>query len=200
MEVQILSPRLFEQPLSPRAHRLRWLPNAITVARLIGVPFLLWLLLTAPGPTSVLCGVLFAVLAFTDLVDGHLARVLNARTGFGRIADPLADRLLMAVGLIGLIALGRFSWPGPVIILARDALSMVGFVLLARRGPVMRVDLGGKLSSALNMTVVAVGLIVGAVWVDLLLWVAVVLSVVTFGNYVRRAVTGLHVTDERQVR
>ena len=182
--------------MSPDAHRLRWLPNTVTVARLIGVPFLLWLLLTAPGPTSILGGVLFLVLAFTDLLDGHLARVLNARTRFGRIADPLADRLLMVVGLIGLIMLGRFAWPGPAIILARDVLSVVGFVLLARRGPVMGVDTGGKVSSALNMVGVALGLIVGAAWVDLLLWMAVALSVVTFGNYVRRAVTGLHVTDD----
>ncbi len=178
---------------------MRWLPNAITVARLIAVPFLLWLLLSEAGPTSVTGAVLFAVLAFTDLVDGRLARLLDAQTSFGRIADPLADRLLMAVGLIGLLVLGRFPWPGPAIILIRDALIMVGFVLLVRRGIGLRVEMAGKISSALNMMVVALGLITAAVWVDVLLWVAVALSVVTFANYARRAVVRLHTAHTHDV-
>ena len=148
---------------------------------------------------SVTGAVLFAVLAFSDLVDGRLARLLDAQTSFGRIADPLADRLLMAVGLIGLLVLGRFPWPGPAIILIRDVLTMVGFVLLVRRGVGLRVETAGKVSSALNMTMVALGLITAAVWVDVLLWVAVALSVVTFANYARRAAVRLRTAHPRDV-
>ncbi|MEI7794838.1 MAG: CDP-alcohol phosphatidyltransferase family protein, partial [Thermoleophilia bacterium] len=70
--------------------RLRWLPNAITIARLAGLPVLLVMVLQADGPTYLAAGILFAILAFSDLVDGFLARALNAQTTFGRIADPLA--------------------------------------------------------------------------------------------------------------
>jgi len=177
--------------VSTLAHRLRWLPNAITIARLACLPVLLAMLLTAEGPTYLPAAIFFAVLAFSDLVDGALARVLHATSNFGRIADPLADRLLMAVGLLGVLALGRFAWPGPVIILVRDVLTMVGFLWLARAGAAMRVDFAGKVSSGLNMGVVAVGMAFAADYISWVFLAAVILSVLTFANYVRIAVIRL---------
>ena len=175
--------------------RLRWLPNAITITRLACLPVLLVMLLLAPGPTSLSAAIFFAVLALTDFADGILARALDARTNFGRIADPLADRLLMAVGLIGVLVLGRFWWPGPLIILVRDALTIVGFVWLARRGVVMKIDFMGKVSSGLNMGVVAVGMAFAADYINWVFLAAVILSVLTFVNYVRIAVVRLRAPD-----
>jgi CDP-diacylglycerol--glycerol-3-phosphate 3-phosphatidyltransferase len=177
--------------VSTLAHHLRGLPNAITIARLACLPVLLAMLLTAEGPTYLPAAIFFAVLAFSDLVDGALARLLHATSNFGRIADPLADRLLMAVGLIGVLALGRFAWPGPVIILVRDVLTMVGFLWLARVGAGMRVDFAGKVSSGLNMGVVAVGMAFAADYISWVFLAAVILSVLTFANYVRIAVMRL---------
>ena len=174
--------------MSVMGRRLRWLPNAITIARLAGLPVLLVMVLQADGPTYVPAAILFAILAFSDLLDGFLARALHAQTNFGRIADPLADRLLMAVGLIGVMAMGRFDWPGPTIILVRDIGAMVAFVLLARVGVVMRIDLAGKVSSALNMGTVAVALGFAGQWIDWVFAVAVVVSILTAVNYVRIAI------------
>ena len=77
--------------MSGMAHQLRWLPNAITIARLACLPVLLVMLLTAEGPTSLPAAIFFAALALTDLIDGALARALKATSNFGRIADPGAE-------------------------------------------------------------------------------------------------------------
>ncbi len=173
--------------------RLRWLPNALTVGRLAALPLLAGVLLTAEGPTSPAAAWLFAGIAMTDFVDGRLARALNAETTFGRLADPLADRMLVAVGLVGLIVLGRIHPAGPLIVLGRDLIAVAGAVLLRNRGLDLRVDMLGKTSSALVMAAIALALVAEAAWIDALFWAGVVLSVVAFANYARtvaRALSG----------
>lgn len=162
---------------------MRWLPNAITVLRLLALPVLVWLVVRADGPTSGLVAWTFAAIGATDFIDGRLARALKAESTFGRIADPFADRMLMAVGLVALIALDRFAWPGPVIILVRDAVAIVAFVVLARKGVTLRVDMAGKISSTVAMFAVGFGLLLDQAWVDWFFWFAAVLSVATFLNY-----------------
>ncbi len=166
-----------------RATRLRWLPNALTVGRLAGLP-VLWAVFTrGRGPSRPAAG-LFAVAALTDMADGMLARRLGAQTTFGRITDPLADRLLVAVALIGLIRRRRLHPLGPVVLLARDAASIVGFAMLWKRGAQPRVDTAGKLSSALSMAATALALGWRRRWIDRLFAVAVVASIATFVRYV----------------
>lgn len=162
---------------------LRMLPNALTAARLAALPVLLVILAREPGPTSVTAGLLFGAVAATDWIDGILARRLHAETAFGRIADPLADRLLMAVALVGLILLDRVHWAAPALLLARDAALMAGFVALARRGLVMRVDMAGKVSSALAMFGAGGCLLFAGAWVEVILWAAVALALATLANY-----------------
>lgn len=174
------------EPAGPAPpHPLRWVPNALTVARLVSLPVLLAVVLTADGPTSTLAAALFAVVAMTDFVDGKLARALHAESRFGQIADPLADRLLMAVGLVGVITLGRLHWAGPTVILVRDVMSIVAFAWYAKHGVLLRVDFAGKTSSALAMIATGVVLAVDAVWADVLFWVAVAGSLATLANYAR---------------
>lgn len=176
------------------ALRLRWLPNAITILRLLSLPVLLAWCIMADGPSFPL-GIFFGAIAITDLIDGRLAALLDARTTLGRILDPLADRLLMVVGLVGLLVLGRFPWPAPAIILLRDVASILGFWWLARRGVLMEIDFAGKVSSGFNMGCVAVGLAISATWVDTVFWCAVGLSVLTFLNYVGVAVGRVRAED-----
>jgi cardiolipin synthase (CMP-forming) len=168
----------------PRS-RYWWVPNALTGSRLAAIPILAAIIWTAPGPVIAIGGLLFGAIAITDFIDGKLARALSAESRFGAIADPLADRLLVAVGLIGLLMLGRFHWIGPVAILARDAVSIVAGTVLVRRGIPLGIDTAGKVASAVVMFGVGFGVGLEALWVDILFWSGVVLSVATFINYAR---------------
>ncbi|MCB0881199.1 MAG: CDP-alcohol phosphatidyltransferase family protein [Thermoleophilia bacterium] len=166
-----------------RSHPLAWVPNALTVGRLAALPLLALMLWRADGPTDPASAWLFAAVGLTDLLDGYLARRWHAETAFGRVADPFADRMLVAVGLIGLILLDRFPAAGPLVILGRDAITMLAVVALARSGLDLRVDFLGKSSSALVMAATALALVSTADWIDGLFWVAVGLSLVAFGHY-----------------
>ncbi len=166
---------------------MRALPNILTLVRLAALPLLAWLLLTAEGPTAPWAGLVFGVVAATDLADGYLARRFHAESRFGRIADPLADRLLVVVGLIGLIVLDRVHPAGPAILMGRDILIMVAFGWLLKQGVEMRVDFWGKASSALAMIGTGGCMLLDQLWVDAIFWAAVVLSVVTFLHYGRVA-------------
>jgi CDP-diacylglycerol--glycerol-3-phosphate 3-phosphatidyltransferase len=171
--------------------RLRWLPNALTIARLAALPVLLVVLIRADGPTSAPAAAIFGVVGVTDFLDGILARRLGAESRFGRIADPLADRLLVLIGLVGVILLDRLNPVGPAILIARDVLSVAAFALLMRRGIEMRVDMAGKVSSALAMVATGGAILLDQTWVDVLFWVAVGMAVATLLNYSREAATAL---------
>jgi CDP-diacylglycerol---glycerol-3-phosphate 3-phosphatidyltransferase len=166
---------------------VRALPNALTILRLAALPVLIVMLVRAEGPTAPWAGLLFGVVAATDLADGYLARRFGAETRFGRIADPLADRLLVVVGLVGLVLLDRIHPAGPAILIARDVLIVVAFGGLLRKGIEMRVDLAGKASSALAMVGTGGAMLLDQPWVDAIFWAAVALSVATFANYARLA-------------
>jgi CDP-diacylglycerol--glycerol-3-phosphate 3-phosphatidyltransferase len=104
----------------------RQLPNAITVARIpLAVVFFVLLLLGGtygiPDPTlRWIAGVLFIVGISTDWVDGYLARKYEIVTDFGKLWDPIADKLLTGAGFIGLAILGEVDWWIVVIILIRE--------------------------------------------------------------------------------
>lgn len=171
-------------------HPLRWLPNALTVARLAALPVLAWLILTADGPTAPAAAWLFAIVALTDVVDGHLARRWNALTEFGRIADPFADRLLATVALVGLLVLERQPTVGPLAIIARDAALIVGFIVLTRRGRRPAVDSAGKASSGIVMVATGFSLLSTALWIDVLFWIGVAGSLLTWANYIATTLRG----------
>lgn len=174
-----------------RGSGLAWIPNALTLSRLVALPVLLVILIRAEGPTSVPAAIVFGAVAATDFLDGILARRLGAESRFGRIADPLADRLLVLIGLVGVILLDRLTPIGPAILIARDVVIVAAFALLLRRGIEMRVDMAGKVASALAMLATGGALLLDQTWVDVLFWAAVALAVATLLNYSRGAVRAL---------
>jgi CDP-diacylglycerol--glycerol-3-phosphate 3-phosphatidyltransferase len=169
----------------------RWLPNALTLVRLAALPALMVVLARAEGPTSVPAGIIFGVVGATDFLDGLLARRLGAESRFGRIADPLADRLLVLVGLVGIILLDRLNPVGPAILMFREVFVVAAYAALLRRGIEMRVDMAGKVSSALTMVATGGAILLDETWVDVLFWAAVALGLATLVNYSRQAVIAL---------
>jgi phosphatidylglycerophosphate synthase len=172
--------------MSTRWHRrLRWLPNAITAVRLAGVPVVWALARPKPGRrTSPAAAYVFGAVAATDYVDGALARRLRAESDVGRIADPAVDRLLNLVGIAALIRVRRLGPLGPAILILREVLSVVGYLVARRRGVVLHVDTAGKGSSALTMLATALALWRPERAFTRLFDAAVVASLATFGHYV----------------
>src|SRR5438094_3428180 len=99
---------------------LAQLPNALTVARLALIPLFVALMVAADGGPSWRAGTIFLIAGITDQVDGFLARRWHVESGFGKIADPLADRLMIDAAIILLVAYGRLPWAGLAVVLARD--------------------------------------------------------------------------------
>ena len=121
----------------------RQLPNALTLARFAAIPVFAWLYLEAGDGPAWGAGVFFAGAALTDQLDGYLARRWHVESQFGKVADPLADRLMIDAAVIILVAVHhRLPWVALVIIVARDALLIGGYKFLMPRGYELDVGLG----------------------------------------------------------
>ena len=114
------------------ADRVLTVPNALSVARLAGVPLFLWLLL---GPHQDLAAlVVLAVSGFTDWADGVLARKLNQTSRLGALLDPTADRLYILATLVGLTLRHIIPWWLAAVLVGRDALLGIPLLALRRHG------------------------------------------------------------------
>jgi CDP-diacylglycerol--glycerol-3-phosphate 3-phosphatidyltransferase len=123
---------------------LAQLPNALTIARLALIPVFVVLMVRAGQRPSWPAGVAFGIAGITDQVDGFLARRWHVESQFGKLADPLADRLMIDAAVILLAYYDRLPWIGLAVILGRDVLLLAGSVLLAPRGIDVEVNVVGK--------------------------------------------------------
>lgn len=127
-------------------------PNALTVLRILLVPVFLVFLLGHDGtdPTWRLWAFgVFVAAMITDKIDGDLARKHDLVTDFGKIADPIADKSLMAAALIGMNIIGVLPWWVSVIILAREiGITVLRMFMLHLE--VMPASKGGKLKTVLQ--------------------------------------------------
>ena len=183
-----------EGTAAPRPAASSWnIANALTVLRLLLVPVFLVLLFHDGGDDDlwrVLAWVAFAVASVTDRVDGELARRRGLVTDFGVIADPIADKALIGAALIGLSLLDELAWWITVVILVREvAVTLLRFFVI--RHGVMAASRGGKAKTLLQA--VAIGLLVLPLagilhaLALLLMYAAVVVTIVTGLDYVQRA-------------
>jgi cardiolipin synthase len=123
---------------------LAQLPNALTLARLAVIPVFVVLMIAAGDAHSWPAGILFGVAGITDQIDGFLARRWHVESRFGKIADPLADRLMIDAAVILLVVYDRLPWAALAVIVARDLLLLAGWRVLAPRGLEIDVNLLGK--------------------------------------------------------
>src|ERR1700728_314371 len=101
------------------------LPNVLTVLRIMLVPVVVVALLGNTPSGDVLAAVVFALASLTDFIDGYLARARDSITTFGKLMDPLADKLLIVAALVALVSLHRLAaWVGMGIL--RGALAGTG--------------------------------------------------------------------------
>jgi CDP-diacylglycerol--glycerol-3-phosphate 3-phosphatidyltransferase len=123
---------------------LAQLPNALTVARLGLIPIFVALMVTAEGGHSWPAGIVFGVAAVTDQIDGFLARRWRVESDFGKVADPLADRLMIDAAVILLFVADHMPWAGLVVIVGRDVILMLGYKVVAPQGYRLDVNTIGK--------------------------------------------------------
>ena len=191
------------EPAAAPAKVSNWnIANQLTVLRLVLVPVFFWLLLHDDGSKDgwrIAAAVVFAVAAYTDRVDGNLARSRGLVTSFGKLADPIADKALTGAAFVGLSLLGELSWWVTGVVLVRE----IGVTLLrfwVIRHGVMPASRGGKLKTVLQGVAIGLyvlpltGLLASGRAVVMALAVAV--TVVTGVDYVVRALT-LRTTSDR---
>jgi CDP-diacylglycerol--glycerol-3-phosphate 3-phosphatidyltransferase len=173
---------------------LTQLPNALTLARLALIPVFVVLMVKAGDAHSWPAGILFGVAGATDQVDGFLARRWRVESRFGKIADPLADRLLIDAAVILLVAYGRLPWAGLVVIIARDLLLLVGWRVLAPRGIDLDVNAIGKGATWLLYAAIGFRIVTHdhTQWPVVLFWIGLASAVVAALLYVRDAWNELH--------
>ncbi len=118
-----------------RDDRILTVPTVVTTIRLLCIPVFLWLLLRGPGHRGWYpAGLLLGALGATDGVDGFIARRFHQVSTVGKVLDPIADRLLLGVASISIIALGAVPlWVG-LLAVGREVLVAIGFLVVAALG------------------------------------------------------------------
>ena len=171
--------------------------NVLTTIRIIMVPFFVWALLADDSQQGLwrwVAVAIFAVAMYTDKLDGDLARSRGLITNFGKIADPIADKLLTGSALVVFSVIGELPWWVTIVILVREWCITVLRLAVIRYG-VIAANMGGKVKTVLQTIAIILYLLpfthtmawLGAMaWIIMLLTVAV--TVFTGLEYVYKAV------------
>jgi len=166
----------------------RQIPNALTIGRIVLIPVYVWLITTCDGGRSWPAAIVFGVAGVTDQVDGYLARRWRVESPFGKIADPLADRLMIDAAVILLVHADRLPWLA-LLIPARDLVALAGTPILMGRGYEFRVNLLGKAATWLLYAAIFFRIVTHdhTAWPLVLFWVGLGGAVVAAMFYVRDA-------------
>jgi len=168
---------------------LAQLPNALTVARLALIPVFVVLMVRAGHRASWPAGAVFGIAGITDQVDGFLARRWRVESRFGRLADPLADRLMIDAAVILLFAYDRLPWEGLAVILGRDLVLLAGSGILAPRGLEIDVNVIGKAATWVLYAAIFFRIVTHPAthWPIDLFWAGIALALVAGVLYIARA-------------
>ncbi|MGI8430554.1 MAG: CDP-diacylglycerol--glycerol-3-phosphate 3-phosphatidyltransferase [Solirubrobacteraceae bacterium] len=160
-------------------------PNVLTMLRILLVPVLVVALLDQTDGGLLAAGV-FAVASLTDAIDGYLARSRNSVTTFGKLMDPIADKLLIVAALVALVSLARLqAWVAMVIIAREFGVTVLRVAAGAQRGIVISASALGKLKTATQVAMVLVLIAVHGrpLWVSLLVYATVAITVLSGADY-----------------
>ena len=175
------------------------LPTLLTWTRIVAIPLIVGVFyLPLSAPTANLAAtVMFMVFAWTDWLDGFLARKLNQTSAFGAFLDPVADKFLVCASLLVLVHLQRTDVFVALIIIGREIAISALREWMAKIGASksVAVHMVGKLKTAVQMVAIPFLLYDGVLleridarwWGNLLIWVAAVLTVWSMVYYLRKA-------------
>ena len=130
------------------------LPNKLTVARIILVPFFVAALLINFPLNNLASLAIFAAASITDLLDGKIARKRGLVTDFGKFADPLADKILVISALLCFVQLGLCDCVAVIIVLFREFAVTSIRLIAASKGKVIAANIWGKVKTVTQMVAV----------------------------------------------
>lgn len=164
------------------------LPNKLTLLRIIAIPVFIVVLMMDHG--YIATGIFIAA-ALTDMLDGKIARKYNLVTNFGKLMDPLADKLLVMSALVCLVELARVPGWMVIVILARE-FAVTGLrQVAASEGIVIAAGMTGKIKTITQMIAIPLLLLdnwpcryIGVPLDQIFLWLAVIMTIVSGVEYI----------------
>ncbi len=160
-------------------------PNVLTVLRILLVPVLVVALLDKTHDGDTLAAIVFALASLTDFIDGRLARMRNSITTFGKLMDPVADKLLVIASLLALVSLHRVAAWVAMVIIAREFAVTASRMAATQAGVVIGANRWGKAKTVVQvLTILALIAVSGRpVWVDGLVYLTVLVTVLSGIDY-----------------
>jgi CDP-diacylglycerol--glycerol-3-phosphate 3-phosphatidyltransferase len=161
------------------------LPNVLTVLRILLVPVIVVALLGETPNGDLLAAIVFALASLTDWVDGYLARSRGSITTFGKLMDPIADKLLVVAALVSLVSLDRLPAWVAMVIIARELAVTMSRMAATGQGVVISANRWGKVKTALQVLTIFLLIAVSGspLWLDVLVYVTVAVTVISGIEY-----------------
>lgn len=164
------------------------LPNKLTLLRIIAIPVFIVVLMRGYGYAAT---VIFIAAALTDMLDGKIARKYDLVTNFGKLMDPLADKLLVMSALVCLVELGSVPGWMVIVILARE-FAVTGLrQVAASEGIVIAAGTTGKIKTITQMIAIPLLLLdnwpcryIGVPLDQIFLWIAVAMTIISGVEYI----------------
>ena len=163
------------------------IPNALTIFRLFLVPVFVFTYLFSPDPNIryVAAGV-FVLASLTDVLDGYIARKYNMITDFGKLADPVADKLMQITAIGLLVYDNKLSYWVLIIFVIKEALQIIGGLrLLNINKYVVQSEISGKVATVILFFVIVAIIIfdMPKKYATIMIWVSLVFTIIAFFNY-----------------
>lgn len=163
-------------------------PNKLTLLRIIMIPIFMvvYMYIKANWFTNLLSAVVFALAFLTDLLDGYLARKNNQVSDFGKIMDPLADKVLVSAAMILLTQAGIVSAWVTVLVLAREFIVSGVRMAAAAEGNVVAASIWGKAKTMWQFVAITLALLINRpnLIVDIFMWINLILTVMSGADYI----------------
>lgn len=159
------------------------LPNKITLIRIFLLPLLVVFLVNESKLGAFFAAIIFGIASFTDWLDGHIARVTNQVTAFGKLIDPIADKLLIMAALIPLVGLKRVPAWMAVVVLGREfAISGLRIIGISE-GITIAASTCGKYKMVAEIAAIILLILNFRIIGILSLWIAMILGIVSGIEY-----------------
>lgn len=160
-------------------------PNKLTLLRVVMIPVFMAFYMYIPWP-NFFATVIFVLAFLTDMLDGYLARKNNQVSNFGKIMDPLADKVLVAAAMVLLTASGVINPWVTILVLAREFAVSGIRIAAAAEGNVVAASKWGKIKTIWQFIAITLALIINkqGIFVDILMWINLALTVLSGADYI----------------